>query len=388
MYLQESAEQRAFRGQLREYFDALLTPEIRTKLLDDTETATAVRRSLFRQLGADGWMGVGWPTEFGGQGRSLADQFIFADEAKRADCPVPFVTINTVGPTLISQGSDEHKKKFLPGILSGEIVFAIGYTEPNAGTDLASLQSRADLDGDEFVINGQKIWTSSAHEADYVWLACRTDQDAKKHRGISIIIVPTTSEGFSYTGLATISGMRSNATYYDNVRVPAGNLVGERNGGWGLITNQLNHERVGLSAISVEALELYDQAVEWSKAEGLLELDWVRSDLARCKVLLNAMNLLNWKMLQAVDQDELSGGDSSAVKVYGTESAVTVYNLLLGIMGTAGRVRPGSQGAVLAGRLERAGRAAQINTFGGGVNEVQRDMVAWMRLGLTRPGRR
>ncbi len=392
MHLQETDEQLAFRAELRAYFRALLTPSVRADLLDG-DTASRTRRQLFKQLGADGWLGVGWPAEYGGQGRSTADQFIFVDEARRADCPVPFVTLNTVGPTLIALGSEDHKRTYLPGILTGDVVFAIGYSEPAAGTDLASLTTRAERDGDEWVINGQKIWTSGAHEADYIWLACRTDPEAKKHRGISIIIVPTASPGFSCTPLHTVGGMQSNASFYDDVRVPLTNLVGDLHGGWDLITSQLNHERVGMSAISVEAFEVYDEVVAWAaepQPDGgrLLDVGWVRTDLARCKAMLAAMHLLNWDMVKSVEAGTLTGPQASGVKVYGTEAAVAVYNLLLGIVGPAGRHRTGSPAAILAGRLERAGRAGQINTFGGGVNEIQRDMVAWMRLGLTRPGKR
>lgn len=393
MYLRETPQQQAFRTELRQYFASLLTAEKRV-LLGNEATAVETRRALYKTMGADGWLGVGWPVEYGGMGRSTSDQFIFVDEAKRADCPMPFVTLNTVGPTLIAQGSEELKKAFLPGILAGEIIFAVGYTEPEAGTDLASLRTRAERDGDEWIINGQKIWTSGAHEADYVWLACRTNPEVKKHRGISIIIVPTTAEGFSVTPLETVGGMRSNASYYDNIRVPAANLVGEVNDGWRLITSQLNHERVGLGALSVEALELLAQTTEWvgtvdDGAGGrLIDVPWVQRDLAECSARMNAMNLLNWQMVKAVEDDTLNGPDASAVKVYGTEAVVDVYNKLLGIVGAAGRVRAGSPGAILQGRLERAGRAGQINTFGGGVNEVQRDVIAWMRLGLSRAGSR
>ena len=390
MHLEETSAQSTFREEVRAYFAELLTPEIRAALLDEA-SSSETRRGLYRQMGADGWLGVGWPTEFGGQGRSTAEQFIFVDESKRADAPLPFVTLNTVGPTLIEHGSAELKERFLPGILRGEVNFAIGYTEPTSGTDLASLRTRAHRDGDQWIVNGQKIWTSNAHEADYIWLACRTDPDAKPHRGISIIIVPTNAEGFSCSPLITVAGMRSNSTFYDDVAVPAENLVGEENAGWRLITSQLNHERVGLSAIAVEAVEMYDQVVDLARRERdgqrLIDEPWVQIDLARCKAKLDAMTLQNWQMVQRVDAGTLVGHQASGVKVYGTECAVDVYETLLGIVGAAGLLRPGSPEALLAGRLERCGRAGQINTFGGGVNEVQRDLIAWMRLGLTRPGR-
>ena len=157
-------------------------------------------------MGADGWLGIGWPKEYGGQGRPATDQFIFFDEVQRAGAPFPFVTLNTVGPTIMRFGSDEQKAFFLPGILAGEINFAIGYTEPEAGTDLASLRTRAVRDGDEWVINGNKVFTSGANQADYVWLACRTDPDAPKHKGISIILVPTASPGFKCTPIVTVGG--------------------------------------------------------------------------------------------------------------------------------------------------------------------------------------
>jgi hypothetical protein len=284
-------------------------------------------------------------------------------------------------------GSDEQKATFLPQILAGEVNFAIGYTEPGSGTDLASLQTRAVRDGDEYVINGNKIFTSGANDADWVWLACRTDPEAKKHRGISMILVPTDAPGFSWTPIVTVGENRTTATYYDDVRVPVTNLVGEENGGWQMITTQLNHERIGLAAHSGEAHELYADVRDWAAANGVLALPWVRSDLARCHALLDAMHLLNWKLTTAVANDELNPADASAVKVYGTEAVVDVYHLLLGILGAAGYLREGSPGAVLSGRVEQAGRSAQINTFGGGVNEIQREIVAWMGLGMTRGAR-
>src|SRR5437870_1828182 len=242
----------------------MMTPEVRAELGRAGENSSLFGR-LVRKLGADGWLGIGWPTEYGGQGRPVTDQFIFFDEAQRAGAPFPFVTINTVGPTIMVFGSDEQKARFLPGILQGEINFAIGYTEPGAGTDLASLRTRAVLDGDEFLINGNKVFTSGANQADFIWLACRTDPDAPKHKGISIVITPTSSPGFKWTPIVTVGGNVTTATYYDDVRVPEDNLVGELNGGWRLITNQLNHERVGLAALAGQTHRLYDDMLDWCR---------------------------------------------------------------------------------------------------------------------------
>ncbi len=395
MYLDYTDEQRALRDELRSYFAGLMTDEVREALMGAHETSPA-RREIFRQLGRDGMLGIGWPQAYGGQGRSAIDQFIFFDEAQRSGCPMPFVTLNTVGPTLMAHGSEEHKEAYLPGILAGDIQFAIGYSEPGAGTDLASLTTRAVRDGDEWVINGQKVFTSGANEANYIWLACRTNPDAPKHKGISIIIVPTDSPGFSFTPIVTVGSATTTATYYDEVRVPAANLVGAENEGWKLITSQLNHERVGLAAVGALSFQLYEEVLAWAGetpvAEGaeatVLDQGWVQMDLARCHAKLEAMKLLNWQMAAAVAADSLIPARASAVKVYGTEAVSDIYHLLLGVLGAGAHLREGTPGALLAGQVEAAARTAQINTFGGGVNEVQREIVAWTGLKMARGGRR
>ncbi len=386
MYLEETPEQEALRAELRAYFARLITPEVR-RALDSESEGGATFRSVVRQMGADGWLGIGWPTEYGGQGRPVADQFIFFTEVQRARAPFPFVTLNTVGPMIMRHGTDEQRRFFLPGILAGVINVAIGYTEPEAGTDLASLRTRAVADGDEWVIEGNKVFTSGADQADYVWLAARTDPDAPKHKGISVFLVPTSAAGFSCTPIVTVGGVTTTASYYDGVRVPRDALVGELNGGWRLITGQLNHERVGLAAVGALADRLWAETAEWAVETGRAEEPWVQEDLARTHALLEAQRLLNWRMTSAVADDTLGPGDSSAVKVFGTESTVEILRRLLGVVGSAGYLRPGEPGAVLSGELERAGRAAQINTFGGGVNEVQREILATAKLGMKRAPR-
>src|SRR4051794_6928906 len=277
MEFDESAEQQTLRKELRTYLADLLARFAGAPPGHDAEQF----RRFVRQMGADGWLGIGWPKEYGGQGRPPTDQYIFFDEVQRAGAPFPFVTLNTVGPTLMLYGSEEQKQRFLPGILNGDVNFAIGYTEPGAGTDLASLRTRAVRDGDEYVVNGNKIFTSGANQADYIWLACRTDADAPNHKGISLLIVPTDAGGFSWSPIVTVGGVMTTATYYDGVRVPVANRVGQENEGWRMITTQLNHERVGLAALGGLGRRLYEEVIDWVTAEGLWDQAWVRLDLAR-----------------------------------------------------------------------------------------------------------
>ncbi|MFF3672176.1 acyl-CoA dehydrogenase family protein [Microtetraspora malaysiensis] len=386
MDLRETAAQQELRMELRRYFAGLM-PEAERRRAGEQGVGGDRFREVVKRLGADGWLGIGWPVEYGGQGRSIEEQYVFFDEVQRAGLPFPFVTVNTVGPTLMSQGSEEQMKRFLPGILSGDIVFAIGYTEPDAGTDLASLTTRAVRDGDEFVVDGSKIFTSGANTADYVWLACRTDPDAPKHKGISILIVPTDAPGFSWSPIQTVGGMIVTSTYYSGVRVPATDVVGEVNGGWRLITHQLNHERIGLAALGGRMIRLWEDVLAWARENGTIELPWVQRDFARTYAKLEAMRLLNWKMTGAVARGSLSGAEAGAAKAYGTETHIDVQRTLTGIIGAAGRIRPDSPGAALAGQIEQLSRQGIVNTFGGGVNEILRDMVATQGLGLPRLGR-
>ncbi|THA30014.1 acyl-CoA dehydrogenase [Streptomyces sp. A1277] len=382
MHLAPTDRQRRLRAELRAYFREVMPEPGHTVRDPDAQ------RRLLRRIGADGMLGLGWPVAYGGQGRGADEQFVFFDEAYRAGAPVSMVTLNTVGPTLMKYGTEAQKAYFLPRILTGEIVFAIGYSEPEAGTDLAALRTRAIRDGDAWVVDGQKVFTSNAQQADWIWLACRTDPDAPKHRGISILLVPTDAPGFSWTPIETVGGLTTTATYYDGVRVPATALVGAENAGWGLITNQLNHERVALAAIGMQAEDFYEAALAFARTPdpvtGRRPADepWVRARLAEAYARLAATRLLNWRLVGDVGAGALAPGDASGVKFAGTESAVEVYRMCQEVAGDAGLIRGGSPGAFGDGELERMNRAAQINTFGGGVSEVQREIVAMMRLGM------
>jgi len=389
MHIDLTDEQRTLRDELRAYFSELMTEELEEEVATGEGGGPLFRKAL-EKLGADGWLGIGWPTEYGGQGRSPIDQYIFSEEAQRSGFPFPFLTISTVGPTIQEYGTEAQKREFLPRILRGECLFAIGYSEADAGTDLASLKTRAERDGDDWVINGQKLWTSLADFADYVWLAARTDPNAEKHAGISIFIVDTKSPGYSCTPIETVGSVRTNATYYENVRVPASSLVAGEGMGWTLIVNQLNYERVSL--MSAGLLErLFHETVALTRAthsldgKRVIDEPWVQLVLARVEAKIEILKLLNWRQAWNVANGSFNYAEASTVKVYGSELYIEAYGLMIEVIGQAGCLKRGAPGHVLRGRLERMYRSMLILTFGGGTNEIQRDIIAVAGLGMPRP---
>jgi 3-oxocholest-4-en-26-oyl-CoA dehydrogenase alpha subunit len=384
-------EQRDLRAELRRYFAELLTPEVRAELQAGEMGGPAWRR-VVKQVAADGWLGIGWPKEYGGQDRSPIEQLIFFDEAQRAEAPVPMLSINTVGPTIMRFGTEDQKRRFLPGILAGELNFAIGYTEPGAGTDLASLRTRAVRDGDEYVVNGQKIFTSMAMTADYVWLAARTDPNAKKHQGISIFLMPTDTPGFSAQPLSIMGGADTAATVYENVRIPVENRVGDENAGWGLITNQLNHERVAIGSAGL-IWRYLDEVGHWARSTTLVDgrrvvdQEWVRLGLARVWAAAEVLQLMNWRVAWGLTVGDLSPADASGTKVFATDRYIECLGILMEILGPVSVLRAGSPEALLRGRIERSYQGVLVLTFGGGTNEIQRDIIAMLGLGLPRAPR-
>jgi len=388
MYIDLTPEQKALRATLRNYFDLLMTSERRASIRG-MEGGTTYRETI-RQIGKDGWLGLGWPKEYGGGGRTMVEQMIFLEEQRRAGAPFPFVTVSTVGPALMALGSEEQKAEYLPRILAGECHFSIGYSEPGAGTDLASLTTAAVQDGDDWVINGTKMFTSGANDTDYIWLATRTDPDAPKHKGITIFIVPADSKGFSSSLIHTIGSSATAMSYYEDVRVPKENIVGGLNGGWKLITTQLNHERIGLSAFGSVCYARTEKVIEWARDTArpdggkMLDLPWVQHNLAEVFARIEAMKLLNWRMATELEKGHLNPADASAVKVYGTEVVLEVYRLLQEIVGPSALVAAGSPAAGIDGEIEHEARMATINTFGGGVNEIQREIVSMAGLHMPR----
>ncbi|MFC0601332.1 acyl-CoA dehydrogenase family protein [Streptomyces palmae] len=392
MHLAYTPEQQQLRAELRAYF-AGLAPD-GGAATDDRAAGKRHYRATIRRLGMDRWLGVGWPEEYGGRGLGPMEQFVFFDEAAQAGVPLPLMALNTVGPTLMRYGTEEQKAYFLPRILSGEIDFAIGYSEPEAGTDLASLTTRAVREGDpetgHYVVNGQKTWTTNGDTADWVWLAVRTDPKAPPHRGISILLVPTSDPGYSCTPITTLASHDTTSSHYQDITVPAHRRVGAENEGWRMITTQLNYERVTLAAHGSTAIRALRGVQGWaadtklSDGRRVIDLGWVRGRLARAHARLDAMKVMNWQMVDALQRDTLTPQDASAVKVYGSEARRDAYAWLLEVLGAAGPLQDGSAGAVLRGELERGYRSSVVFTFGGGNNEVQREIISWIGLGMPR----
>jgi 3-oxo-4-pregnene-20-carboxyl-CoA dehydrogenase beta subunit len=376
MFVDLTPEQRQLQAELRQYFSNLISREEAEEM--QTDRHGKAYREVIRRMGRDGWLGVGWPAEYGGRGFGPLEQQIFVNEAARADVPLPAVTLQTVGPTLQVYGNDAQKKKFLPAILAGEVHFAIGYSEPEAGTDLASLRTAAVRDGDHYIVNGQKIFTTGAHDADYIWLACRTDPDAPKHRGISILIVDTSDPGYSWTPIITSDGAHhTNASYYSDVRVPVDMLVGEENLGWRLITTQLNHERVMLGPAGRVA-GIYDRVHAWASKPGgdgvtPISHEDVRRALGEIHSVWRINELLNWQV--AASGDTIDVADASATKVFATERVQRVGRLAEEIVGKYGNPAE-PETAELLTWLDVQTKRNLVITFGGGVNEVMREMVA------------
>lgn len=390
MQVDFTPEQKALRREFRAYLAELMTPQVR-EATRDAESGP-VYRAVIRQMGRDGWLTPGWPVEYGGKGLDPFTQKILLEELVLAEAPFPFVTVNTVGPALMRLGTEAQKREILPRIATGELIFAIGYSEPSAGTDLASLRTRAVLDGDDYVVNGQKIFTSGAEGADYIFLAVRTDPDAPVHKGITILMMDTRLPGFSVTPIWTVGGFRTNVTYYEDVRVPASMVIGQVNGGWRLIAEQLNHERIGLAALTYGANACFDQVVDWAKgveagSGRLIDVPWVQAALGEAYALLRMVGVMGNRVAAEVAQGSTRPDLAGGLKVIGTEGVIKVMRLLLDVLGPVGLVRDGSPGAVLHGRIEREYRKCQINTFGGGTAEVLRDMVAQVGLGMPRGAR-
>jgi len=346
-------------------------------------------KEFIRQLGADGWLGVGWPTEYGGQGRTPMEQHIFFEIIYGERAPFPVLTLNAVGPTIMKYGSQEQKDEFLPRILKGEMEIAIAYTEPSAGTDLFSLTTSAVKTDDEYIINGQKVFTSIAHIADYLWLAARTDPDtSKKHKGISLFLIPIDMPGITITPIYTVGGHRTNAIYFDDVRVPKSCLIGEENTGSQCIVYQLDRERIALVA-SYPMTRRINKTINWAKktmvnGKPVIDQAGVRAKFAELLADVEVLKLFNFKVVDNMTKRLPVWAEASTVKVFGSELNIRINNTLLEIMGPYGQVQSPDPLAPADGLVDEHFRDDLIFIFGGGANEVQRDIVAMVGLGMPR----
>jgi alkylation response protein AidB-like acyl-CoA dehydrogenase len=371
----------AFRKDFGRYLDNVVTPDLIAEIRSESWGAERTK-AFWRQLGGDGYFGMGWPVEYGGAGKSPLYLHAFNYEMNYRRLPVPVVTLNTVAPTLMRIGSEAQRQEYLPRILTGEIEFAIGYTEPEAGTDLASLQARAIRDGDEYVVNGQKVFTSGAHHADYVWMAVRTDPDVPKHRGISILIVPLEAEGVEVAPLHVMAGNRTNITFYNDVRVPVSALVGEENQGWRYMTTQLDFERVAISPVPH-----IERVFDWLCKNVRDDDPWAQATLARVAADFNVMKVMDFKLASMVANGEVPVYEASLLKVISNELRTTLAGEALQIAGVEGLIRHGSEGALADSggeALERQLRDSATLLFGGGSNDIQRDIIGFHGLGLPR----
>ena len=390
MKIELTKNQQKLKDELKEYFSTLLNKELLSEMSDPQffEGGGPEFKKALKIMGQDGWIGLSWPKEFGGKEFTPIEQYIFVEEIMRTGFPFPFLTTESVGPMIAQYGSDWAKETIAKSILRGETIFAIGYSEPNAGTDLASLKTQALPDKEGFKINGQKIWTSLANYADYIWLAARTNSEVKKHKGISMFIVPTDDDGFSYTPIQTLGDVTTNMTYYDDIYVSKDNLVGELNSGWNLITSQLNLERLALVNHG-PVDELYHQLLTLAKSTKvdstnvLSDIDWVKSNFAKIYSGLETLKLICWKQVWGMENNVLSMTDASLAKIYGSEYFIEAYRMMMEIFGELSIIRDDSL-SILNSRLERMYRTASILTFGGGTNEVQRDIISMAGLLMPR----
>ena len=390
MELELTPEQKKLEDDVYTYLKNNVPPELEDERVTHLEGDGPVCRQLVRKLGLDGWAGIGWPKEYGGQGRTPLEQYIFFDLAMGYfRIAIPMLSLMTVGPTLMKVGSEDQKKSLLPHILTGDITFGIGYTEPEAGTDIFSLRTTAVKQGDYYIINGEKVFTSMGHFCDYFWLAARTDQDAsKQHAGLSIFLVDARSHGITIKPMPVMGGFRTNHEFFDNVKVPKECLVGEENKGFQYMLMQLAHERINVVPHSM-SVRIIEDCVKWAREAKLngkpvAEQQWVKDKLAEMTVEAEVLKILNYRAIWLMTKGVVPHVESAISKALGSEQFLRVTGGCLQIMGLYGQLTTGSKYAPFNGMMERQHQMFLMLTFGGGTNEVMRDIVAMMGLGMMR----
>jgi alkylation response protein AidB-like acyl-CoA dehydrogenase len=384
----------AFRKEVRDFFDSEFPPEFIEKLEAEPMEERRLYDECIRRLARKGWLGIGWPKEYGGMECSITEQLIYYIEMY---IRLPHRVVNPVGvatvlaaPVIMKFGSEQLKQEYLPRILKGKATFCLGYSERWAGTDLVGLQTNAVVDGDEYVINGQKSFTTAAECADYCWLSAKTDPQAtKRSRGISLFIVDMKTPGISIRGVPTMARYRVNDLFLQNVRVHKDNLVGEENNGWNYITQALSHERIGFGVQAAILKSLFDELVGYASGKyrsgAVLFLNpVVRHKLAQLAIELEVGRLLAARLVWMLEKGIVAYHEASMAKVFVTELEQRLANTGMQMLGLYGQLKKGSMWAQLAGKVEDVYRYSVMSTIGGGSNEVQRLITAIAGLGLPR----
>jgi alkylation response protein AidB-like acyl-CoA dehydrogenase len=385
-------EQRAWLAEVRRFLQDNVTPALRAEMAEHGLEFQGGELSAFRRkIGQRGWFGLNWPAEYGGLGLTAMHQHLLMSEFEYWGVPGPDLTVTSVAPMIMRHGTEQNKKEFLPGIARGEIVFALGYSEPNAGTDLASLRTRAVRDGDEWVITGAKIWNSGAQRSTHEWLCVRTDPDAPRHRGISVIAVPVDQPGIEIHPLYAWSGYRTNETFFRDVRVPVTNLIGEVNMGWSYITGALDLERGALTnagdlrralddLVALAGRPLRDGSVPAQDPV-------LRRRLAQAEADVEVARLMGYEAASMLDSGRIPTVEVSVEKIFTSELRQRIADLAIDLLGPDGLIAHRSPDAPLDGFFERLYRVSPLMRFGGGTNEVLRDVIAQRGHGMPSYGR-
>ena len=381
-------EEQAFQAEVEAFLREHRSPEVmdpNPEQLSQT-VDTPAKRAFIRKLAERGWLGMSWPAEYGGRELPGIYDFILCEALARFGAPQPGKGVGIVGKTIIRHGSPEMKRRFLPRIIRGEIEFAIGYSEPGAGSDAANMQLRATKVPGGWRLDGQKIWTTSAHFADWYWLGARTDPEAPKHRGITLFLIPMDSPGLTVHPTWTIGDERTNEVYFDGVFAPDESVVGEVNRGWTYICEALDLERFAMMPVGplekkVEAL--VDELRRARRAGRPLREDpRVRSAAARICTELEVARVLQKRVVSEAVKGRVPTVESSEYKLFMTELGKRVANTALDLLGPAGQLRAGESGAPIGGRFERSYRYTVVDTIGGGTSEIQKNIIARRGLGL------
>ena len=391
MDLDFGPEAEALRQEARDFLAAEWPPEKQQQRAHEPPEYRGRSDEFSHKLGERGWLGIGWPKEYGGQGRSYIEQLAFHEELgyHRAPTSKHHMAVNIVGPALMIHGSEEQKGHYLPRILAGDIQTCMGYSEPGAGSDLASLQTRAEADGDDYVINGQKIFTTGAENSDICWLGARTDPDAPKHKGVSLFILPMETPGITITPIWCLGGLRTNQVFFENVRVPKTAMVGEAGKGFYYIATALDFERVMMGNNVARSRRSFDDLVAYVKGQTvdgrpLWDDAVVRNRLAEIQTELHIARLLAFRVTWMVQQGQVPNAEASLAKVFVSETQVRLADVGMSMLGPEGSLYEDSKWAPLRGDLAWIYEASLLSTIGGGANEIQRNIIAQRGLGLPR----